>query len=94
MAGYFGIEMNIIISKYAYILNKLDIHNIYVEEDFNEIYKDIIPYLNKYTDDTYLNYNITMIILDKLFNKVSPNIFQFQYKNLELYLLLFHYIII
>jgi hypothetical protein len=56
-------------SKYAFIVDKLDIHRIYVQKDFDEKYKDILPYLNQMSDDIYLNYNITLVILDLLFNK-------------------------
>ena len=59
----------LICSKYAFIVNKLDIHRIYVQKDFDEKYKDILPYLNQMPDDIYLNYNITLVILDLLFNK-------------------------
>ena len=59
----------LIMSKYAFIVNKLDIHKIYIKEDFNEKYKDILPYLQQMTSDIYLNYNITLVILDILFKK-------------------------
>jgi hypothetical protein len=63
----FGKE--IVISKYIFIVNKLDIHTIYTQEDFDEKYKDILPYLKQLTDDILLNYNITLIIIDILFKK-------------------------
>jgi hypothetical protein len=63
----FGKE--IVISKYIFIVNKLDIHTIYTQEDFDEKYKDILPYLKQMTDDFLLNYNITLIIIDILFKK-------------------------
>ena len=62
-------NQELVISKYAFIVNKLDIHRIYVQKDFDEKYKEILPYLNQITDDIYLNYNIILVILDILFNK-------------------------
>ena len=46
-----------------FIVNKLDIHRIYVKKDFDEKYKEILPYLNQ------MSYNIILVILDILFNK-------------------------
>lgn len=62
-------EVKSIISRYAFIVNKLDIHKIYIQKDFDEKYQDILPYLKQMTDDVYLNYNITIVILDILFKK-------------------------
>jgi hypothetical protein len=62
-------EMELIISKYVFIENKLNIHSIYAQEEFDEKYKDILPYLKQMTDDILLNYNITIIIIDILFKK-------------------------
>jgi hypothetical protein len=62
-------KISLIIPKYVFILNKLDIHKIYIKEEFDEKYKDILPYLNQMTDDENLNYSITLVILDILFRK-------------------------
>jgi len=62
-------ENEIVISKYIFIVNKLNIHTIYTQEDFDEKYKDILPYLKQITYDILLNYNITLIIIDILFKK-------------------------
>ena len=60
-------DVELVISKYVFIENKLNIHTIYTQEDFDEKYKDILPYLKQMTDDILLNYNITIIIIDILF---------------------------
>lgn len=57
------------LTKYAYIVNNLHIHDIYSEEDFNIKYKDILPLLNKKTGDKWLDYNINQVIIDILFRK-------------------------
>ena len=65
-------ELKLLISKYAFVVNKLDIHKIYVQEEYDEKYKDILPYLKHVscTDDMmYLNYNIALVVLDILFKK-------------------------
>ena len=62
-------ETILLMSKYAFIVNKLDIQNIYIKDEFNERYKDILPYVKQMTDDAYLNYNITLVIVDILFRK-------------------------
>lgn len=62
-------ETMLIMSKYAFIVNKLEIYKIYIKEDFNEKYKEILPYLKQMSSDIYLNYNITLVILDILFKK-------------------------
>lgn len=63
-------------SKYVFIENKLDIQNIYTQEEFDEKYEDILPYLNQIVKNIgsdhyniYMNYNITLIIIDILFKK-------------------------
>ena len=61
--------VNIISSKYTFVVNKLDIHRIYIKKDFDEKYKDTLPYLNQLSADKDLNYNIALVILDLLFNK-------------------------
>ena len=62
-------EAKPILSRYAFIVNKLEIHKIYIQKDFDEKYQDILPYLKQMTYDVYLNYNITIVILDILFKK-------------------------
>ena len=62
-------EAKPILSRYAFIVNKLDIHKIYIQKDFDEKYQDILPYLKQMSEDVYLNYNITIVILDILFKK-------------------------
>ena len=63
-------ETMLIMSKYAFVVNKLDIHKIYVQEDYDKKYKDILPYLKHVScTDQYLNYNIALVILDILFKK-------------------------
>jgi hypothetical protein len=62
-------ETLLIMSKYAFIVNKLEIHKIYIKKEFDEKYKDILPYLQQMTSDIYLNYNITLVIIDILFKK-------------------------
>jgi hypothetical protein len=57
------------LAKYAYIVNKLHIHDIYSEDDFNIKYKDIIPLIQKKTGDKWLDYNINKVIIDILFKK-------------------------
>lgn len=57
------------LTRYAYIVNNLHIHDIYSEEEFNIKYKDIIPFLNKKTGDKWLDYNINEVIIDILFKK-------------------------
>lgn len=62
-------EAKPILSRYAFIVKKLEIHKIYIQKDFDEKYQDILPYLNQMSEDVYLNYNITLVILDILFKK-------------------------
>jgi len=62
-------EAKPVLSRYAFIVNKLEIHKIYIQKDFDEKYQDILPYLKQMTYDVYLNYNITIVILDILFKK-------------------------
>ena len=62
-------EAKPVLSRYAFIVNKLDIHKIYIQKDFDEKYQDILPFLKQMSEDVYLNYNITIVILDILFKK-------------------------
>jgi hypothetical protein len=64
------IERMIISSKYAFIVDKLNIHQIYTIDEYNKKYKNIdnlLKHLN-YAINTYLKYNITIKIIDKLFD--------------------------
>jgi len=65
------IEQIYILSKYAFIVNKLNIHQIYTIDDFNIKYDFIKKYLIQLdkTTDIYLKYNITIKIMDVLFDK-------------------------
>ena len=38
-------EAKSILSRYAFIVNKLDIHKIYIQKDFDEKYQDILQYI-------------------------------------------------
>ena len=65
-------ELNIIASKYAFIVNKLNIHKIYSTSEYLKIYdKIIIDYQQQIilTESKYLKYIITMKIIDMLFDK-------------------------
>ena len=64
-------ELNMIASKYAFIVNKLHIHNIYTIEDYEKIYNDISVYQYQINQDNnkYLKYILTMKIIDILFEK-------------------------
>ena len=65
-------ELNIIASKYAFIVNKLNIHKIYSTSDYLKIYdKIIIDYQQQMilAESKYLKYIITVKIIDILFDK-------------------------
>jgi hypothetical protein len=65
-------ELNIIASKYAFIVNKLDIHRIYSTLDYLERNDKIISNYQLQiilTESKYLKYIITVKIIDMLFDK-------------------------
>jgi hypothetical protein len=65
-------ELNIIASKYAFIVNKLNIYRIYSTSDYLKIYDEIIfDYKQQmiFAESKYLKYIITMKIIDMLFEK-------------------------
>ena len=61
---------NSVLVKYTFILSRLPLCKIYTTSEFNEIYKDILPYYNLIeTDKVLLNYEFVKVIIDKLFIK-------------------------
>ena len=62
-------EINIIATKYAFIVNKLNIHQIYNYTDYDNAYEYISNYLIIIEQSKYLKYIITMKIIDTLFDK-------------------------
>ena len=66
---------NQIITRYIFIINKMQLNKIYIKSTFENIYSDVLPYYNLIDNNTtledkiLLNYELVKEIIDILFRK-------------------------
>ena len=66
---------NQIITRYIFIINKIQLNKIYIKSTFENIYSDVLPYYNLIDNNTtledkiLLNYELVKEIIDILFRK-------------------------